>query len=249
MRFSRMGAYNGNEFPVIVQGKGVSVWNQYDKRYIDSLAGLFTSQVGYGRPTRSARPLSSVELRNREQAIHPLALRGTRGALPAPDQCCLPTTRTGLRPRGPRDPKRRARRGLGDVKPMSDVRKGCFQGVRDAEYLQHISHIVDDAHRNVPPPSQSRHIPFFRIAGSKRFAISTSVPVNDECSGSKSIQNPRAIRSWTMEWRSSRLRAREIARHLGRRPSTTSMELRHNAEMRADASDRRIPIRYLGSQQ
>jgi adenosylmethionine-8-amino-7-oxononanoate aminotransferase len=35
--------------PVIVRGEGVWVYDQYGKRYLDGLSGLFTSQVGHGR--------------------------------------------------------------------------------------------------------------------------------------------------------------------------------------------------------
>ena len=35
--------------PVIVRGEGAYVWDQHGKRYLDGLAGLFTSQIGHGR--------------------------------------------------------------------------------------------------------------------------------------------------------------------------------------------------------
>ena len=49
MHFSRMGSYADHEVPVIVRGEGAYVWDQYGKRYLDGLAGLFTSQIGHGR--------------------------------------------------------------------------------------------------------------------------------------------------------------------------------------------------------
>ena len=49
MHFSRMGAYEDHEVPVIVRGEGAYVWDQHGKRYLDGLAGLFTSQIGHGR--------------------------------------------------------------------------------------------------------------------------------------------------------------------------------------------------------
>ncbi len=49
MHFSRMGAYEDHDIPVIVRGEGPYVWDQRGKRYIDGLAGLFTSQLGHGR--------------------------------------------------------------------------------------------------------------------------------------------------------------------------------------------------------
>ena len=44
-----MGAYETHEVPVMVRGEGAYVWDQHGKRYLDGLAGLFTSQLGHGR--------------------------------------------------------------------------------------------------------------------------------------------------------------------------------------------------------
>ncbi len=49
MHFSRLGAYETNEVPVMVRGEGAYVWDQHGKKYLDGLAGLFTSQLGHGR--------------------------------------------------------------------------------------------------------------------------------------------------------------------------------------------------------
>ena len=49
MHFSRMGAYKDHDIPVIVRGEGPYVWDHRGKRYLDGLAGLFTSQLGHGR--------------------------------------------------------------------------------------------------------------------------------------------------------------------------------------------------------
>src|SRR5580692_10085839 len=49
MHFSRMASYEDHEVPVIVRGEGAWVWDQHGKRYLDGLAGLFTSQIGHGR--------------------------------------------------------------------------------------------------------------------------------------------------------------------------------------------------------
>jgi adenosylmethionine-8-amino-7-oxononanoate aminotransferase len=49
MHFSRMGAYETHEIPVMVRGEGAWVWDQHGKKYFDGLAGLFTSQLGHGR--------------------------------------------------------------------------------------------------------------------------------------------------------------------------------------------------------
>jgi adenosylmethionine-8-amino-7-oxononanoate aminotransferase len=49
LHFSRMGSYETHEVPVMVRGEGAYVWDQHGKRYLDGLAGLFTSQLGHGR--------------------------------------------------------------------------------------------------------------------------------------------------------------------------------------------------------
>src|SRR5579863_1846204 len=49
MHFSRLATYKTHEVPVIVRGEGAYVWDQHGKRYLDGLAGLFTSQIGHGR--------------------------------------------------------------------------------------------------------------------------------------------------------------------------------------------------------
>jgi adenosylmethionine-8-amino-7-oxononanoate aminotransferase len=49
MHFSRMGSYETHEVPVMVRGEGAYVWDQHGRRYLDGLAGLFTSQLGHGR--------------------------------------------------------------------------------------------------------------------------------------------------------------------------------------------------------
>ena len=72
MHFSRMGSYEDHEVPVIVRGEGAYVWDQHGKRYLDGLAGLFTSQLGHGRTelaeagakqASDARLLPAVDLR------------------------------------------------------------------------------------------------------------------------------------------------------------------------------------------
>ena len=49
MHFSRLATYETHEVPVIVRGEGAYVWDQHGKKYLDVLAGLFTSQLGHGR--------------------------------------------------------------------------------------------------------------------------------------------------------------------------------------------------------
>jgi adenosylmethionine-8-amino-7-oxononanoate aminotransferase len=50
MHFTRLGGYDpSHEVPVMTRGEGAYVWDQHGKRYLDGLAGLFTSQLGHGR--------------------------------------------------------------------------------------------------------------------------------------------------------------------------------------------------------
>jgi adenosylmethionine-8-amino-7-oxononanoate aminotransferase len=49
MHFTRMGAYEHAEVPVIVRGEGCHVYDQHGKRYLDGLAALFCVNIGHGR--------------------------------------------------------------------------------------------------------------------------------------------------------------------------------------------------------
>jgi adenosylmethionine-8-amino-7-oxononanoate aminotransferase len=49
MHFTRMGAYEDHELPVIVKGDGCYVWDEHGKRYLDGLSALFCVNVGHGR--------------------------------------------------------------------------------------------------------------------------------------------------------------------------------------------------------
>jgi adenosylmethionine-8-amino-7-oxononanoate aminotransferase len=49
LHFTRMSGYADGDVPVIVRGSGPYVFDQRGRRYLDGLAGLFTSQVGHGR--------------------------------------------------------------------------------------------------------------------------------------------------------------------------------------------------------
>jgi adenosylmethionine-8-amino-7-oxononanoate aminotransferase len=49
MHFTRMGAYEHQDVPVIVRGEGAYVFDANGKRYLDGLSGLFTVQAGHGR--------------------------------------------------------------------------------------------------------------------------------------------------------------------------------------------------------
>jgi adenosylmethionine-8-amino-7-oxononanoate aminotransferase len=49
MHFTRMSSYDHADVPVIVRGEGPYVYDAKGRRYLDALAGLFTSQLGHGR--------------------------------------------------------------------------------------------------------------------------------------------------------------------------------------------------------
>jgi adenosylmethionine-8-amino-7-oxononanoate aminotransferase len=49
MHFTRMGAYEDHELPIIVRGEGSYVWDEHGKRYLDGLSALFCVNVGHGR--------------------------------------------------------------------------------------------------------------------------------------------------------------------------------------------------------
>ncbi|MGB9111865.1 MAG: aspartate aminotransferase family protein [Acidimicrobiales bacterium] len=49
MHFTRLGAYEHKEIPIMVRGEGPYVWDQHGKRYLDGLSGLFTVNAGHGR--------------------------------------------------------------------------------------------------------------------------------------------------------------------------------------------------------
>jgi adenosylmethionine-8-amino-7-oxononanoate aminotransferase len=49
MHFTRMSSYDQADVPIIVRGEGAYVYDAKGRRYLDALAGLFTSQLGHGR--------------------------------------------------------------------------------------------------------------------------------------------------------------------------------------------------------
>jgi adenosylmethionine-8-amino-7-oxononanoate aminotransferase len=48
LHFTRMGAYEGADVPIIVRGDGCYLEDLNGKRYLDALAGLFSVNIGYG---------------------------------------------------------------------------------------------------------------------------------------------------------------------------------------------------------
>ncbi len=49
MHFTRMGAYDGVDVPVIERGDGCYVWDTQGNRYLDGLSALFCVNAGNGR--------------------------------------------------------------------------------------------------------------------------------------------------------------------------------------------------------
>jgi adenosylmethionine-8-amino-7-oxononanoate aminotransferase len=49
MHFTRMGAYEFQEVPVLVRGEGCYVWDEHGKRYLDGLSALYCVNIGHGR--------------------------------------------------------------------------------------------------------------------------------------------------------------------------------------------------------
>ncbi|MGH2836798.1 MAG: aspartate aminotransferase family protein [Thermoleophilaceae bacterium] len=49
MHFTRMGAYEGADVPVIARGEGCYVYDTQGNRYLDGLSALFCVNVGHGR--------------------------------------------------------------------------------------------------------------------------------------------------------------------------------------------------------
>ena len=62
MHFSRLGAYaSDHDVPIIASGEGCYVTDAIGKRYLDALSGLFTVQVGHGRPELAAAAARQAE--------------------------------------------------------------------------------------------------------------------------------------------------------------------------------------------
>src|ERR687888_2281544 len=48
MHFTRHGAYDGADVPIIVRGEGPYVWDEKGNRYLDGLSALFCVNAGHG---------------------------------------------------------------------------------------------------------------------------------------------------------------------------------------------------------
>src|SRR5438093_8154501 len=49
MHFTRHGAFDEGEVPIIVRGEGSYVWDEHGNRYLDGLSALFCVNAGHGR--------------------------------------------------------------------------------------------------------------------------------------------------------------------------------------------------------
>ena len=62
MHFTRLGSYRDDqEVPIIARGEGCYLWDAHGKRYLDSLSGLFTVQLGHGRADLAAAAARQAE--------------------------------------------------------------------------------------------------------------------------------------------------------------------------------------------
>ncbi|WP_084961999.1 aspartate aminotransferase family protein [Thermoactinospora rubra] len=68
LHFTRHGAYEKSDIPMIVRGEGSYVYDSQGRRYLDGLAGLFVVQVGHGR----AELAEAAAKQARELAFFPL---------------------------------------------------------------------------------------------------------------------------------------------------------------------------------
>jgi adenosylmethionine-8-amino-7-oxononanoate aminotransferase len=61
MHFTRMGAYEGGEMPILVRGEGSYVWDEHGNRYLDGLSALFCVNAGHGRSELGQAAARQVE--------------------------------------------------------------------------------------------------------------------------------------------------------------------------------------------
>src|ERR1051326_7729238 len=77
MHFTRMGAYDDHELPIIVRGEGSYVWDANGKRYLDGLSALFCVNAGHGRAElgeAAARQAKELGFYTNWTFAHPLAI-------------------------------------------------------------------------------------------------------------------------------------------------------------------------------
>jgi adenosylmethionine-8-amino-7-oxononanoate aminotransferase len=77
MHFTRMGAYEHSEVPIITRGEGCYVYDEHGKRYLDGLSGLFCVNAGHGRAEigeAAARQVSELDFYVLWSYAHPRAI-------------------------------------------------------------------------------------------------------------------------------------------------------------------------------
>ena len=77
MHFTRMGAYDEHELPIIVRGEGCYVYDEHGKRYLDGLSALFCVNAGHGRAElgeAAARQAKELGFYTNWSYAHPLAI-------------------------------------------------------------------------------------------------------------------------------------------------------------------------------
>jgi adenosylmethionine-8-amino-7-oxononanoate aminotransferase len=78
MHFSRMGSYGaGHEIPIITRAEGCYVFDEYGKRYLDGLSGLFCVNAGHGRTEfaeAAARQVEELDYYTLWSYSHPRAI-------------------------------------------------------------------------------------------------------------------------------------------------------------------------------
>ncbi|MEK6273105.1 MAG: aspartate aminotransferase family protein [Actinomycetota bacterium] len=88
MHFTRHGAFDEAEVPIIVRGEGAYVWDEHGNRYLDGLSGLFCVNVGHGRSElgeAAARQVEELDFYIIWSYAHPRAIElATRLASLAP---------------------------------------------------------------------------------------------------------------------------------------------------------------------
>ncbi|NDK32426.1 aspartate aminotransferase family protein [Nesterenkonia haasae] len=77
LHFTDHSTYAEADVPIMIRGEGLHLWDAQGKRYIDGLAGLFTSQLGHGRhelAEAAAAQMSQLEFMPLWSYAHPPAI-------------------------------------------------------------------------------------------------------------------------------------------------------------------------------
>src|SRR5215212_11464479 len=77
MHFTRHGAYDDGDVPIIVRGEGPYVWDERGNRYLDGLSALFCVNAGHGRTElgdAAARQVAELDFYTIWSYAHPRAI-------------------------------------------------------------------------------------------------------------------------------------------------------------------------------